>query len=111
MNREIGSLRPVLSTQDRVLDQRQRVSMTYPKLGLGNVEVLARLGEVETIQIETTNHFAVPGIPKPFERRRKASRVERAPNFKQPALTPLPDISILENHPTLRFGFDIGPST
>ena len=35
-------------------------------------------------------------------------RVERAPNLKQPALTPLPDISILESPPTPEPGLDIG---
>jgi hypothetical protein len=33
--------------------------MACPKLGFGNAEVLARLGDVETIQIETTNHFTL----------------------------------------------------
>ena len=35
--------------------------MACPKLGFRNAEALARLGDVETIEIETTNHFTVLG--------------------------------------------------
>jgi len=59
--RNTRCLRPVLSTEDLVFDQRQRGPMACPKLGFGHAEVPARLGEVETIQIEATNHFTVPG--------------------------------------------------
>ena len=77
-----GPRRGVL-VENHDLDGPERVSMACPKLGFGHAEVLARLGEVETIQIETTNHFTVPGIPESFERRGKARRVERAPNLEQ----------------------------
>ena len=47
--------------QDHDLDSPERVSVSCPKLGFGHAEIPTRLGEVETIHIETTNHFTVLG--------------------------------------------------
>ena len=80
---QAGRLPLVFPTQDSALDRFERGPVSCPKLGFGHAEVLARLGAVETIEIEATNHFAVPGIPESFERCGKARGVERASDLEQ----------------------------
>ena len=56
--------------------------MSGPKLRSGDAEAPTRLGEIDAIEVEKTNHLTVPGISEGFERRGQASWVKRAPNLK-----------------------------